>query len=328
MICAVSICSMGRAEETALPMKVTQAETHLDVTIGGKPFTTYWFGQRDDRIYVRPFFYPVNGPGEVCVTSDQYPLWVKDPKKTDHPHHQSLWVSHGDINGLDHWALGKDNKGTDSPKQRHIKFDSVLADQFTEELTWDGADARPLLDEVRVVHFISYPDGSRGIDILSTLTPPTMDATFRDTKESGMMAVRMSGQIAKDATITQSTGKGGEGMAGEKQTWGKRADWCDESGKIDGKPFGIAIFDAPTNPRHPAYWHVRAYGLMSANIFGLSEFDKANPKGAGDLTVEKGKTITFHHRAIIHAGMAGDANLPEKYKDFVASVAGPAVEKP
>ncbi len=105
-------------------------------------------------------------------------------------------------------------------------------------------------------------------------------------------------------------------MIGEKATWGQRADWCDESGHIDGKPFGVAVFDYPANPRHPAYWHVRAYGLLAANIFGLHDYDKKNPKGTGDLTIEKGKTVTFRHRAVIHAGMAADAKLDEKYKEF------------
>ena len=130
------------------------------------------------------------------------------------------------------------------------------------------------------------------------------------------MAVRVATPIAEHPTITQSTGKGGAGEAGEKETWGKPADWCDESGMIDGKPFGVAIFDAPTNPRHPEPWHVRAYGLMSPNPFALSEFNKKSPRHAGDLTIEKGKTLEFHYRAVIHAGSAADANLAEKYKEF------------
>jgi hypothetical protein len=305
------------ADEPAAPIKITQADNHLDVTVGGQPFTSYWFGKREDRIYVRPFFYPVLAQGGVEVTSDQYALAQKNPKaKIDHPHHQSLWVSHSDVNGVDHWSLGKDNKGEKSAKQRHIKFDSIGADSFVESLIWDDNDAKPMLLETRAVKFVVYPDGSRAVDITSTFTPAAGDVTFGDVKDAGFMAVRMATAISADPTITQSTGKGGEKMAGEKATWGKRADWCDESGNIDGKPFGIAIFDAPSNPRHPANWHVRAYGLMSSNIFGQSDFDKSKPKGSGKFLLEKGKSVTFHHRAVIHTGMAADAKLDEKYKEF------------
>ncbi|HWE04237.1 MAG TPA: PmoA family protein [Tepidisphaeraceae bacterium] len=314
-LCSIhSVLAAGAADQSQA-IKIVQADTHLDVTIGGKPFTSYWFGKRDDRLYVRPFFFPVLAPGDVAVTSDQYSLKEREPK-TDHPHHQSLWVAQGDVNGVDHWSLGKDGKGTLSAKQRHVKFASVGEDRFAENLLWDDNAGKPMLDEVRTVKFVGYPDGSRGIDITSAFTPAEGSVTFGDTKEAGLMAVRLATAIAKHPTITQSSGKGGEGAAGEKQTWGQPADWCDESGEIDGKPFGVAIFDFPANPRHPARWHVRAYGLMSSNIFGLSDFDKKNPKHSGDLVIEKGTTVTFRHRAVIHAGMAVDAKLGEKYKEF------------
>jgi hypothetical protein len=319
-ICSILICSTfaptaARADEGAT-VKIAQLDNHLEVTLGGKPFTSYWYAKRDDRPYVRPFFFPVMAPGDVPVTSDQYPLVeIQKVPKADHPHHQSLWVSHGDVNGVDHWSLAK---GADSPKQRHVKFSRIDADGFVESLQWENNDHQPMLDETRTVRFIAYPDGGRAIDIASAFTPIDGPVTFGDTKEAGLMAVRLATSIAAHPTLSQSTGASGEGAAGEKACWGKAADWCDESGLIDGKPFGVAVFDHPANPRRPATWHVRAYGLLAANIFGLSEFDKKNAKHSGDFTIEKGKTVTFHHRAIIHAGMAADAKLDEKYKQFAA----------
>lgn len=299
-------------------VQIKKLDNHLSITIDGKPFTDYWFGARKDRPYVRPFFWPVLAAGDVPVTSDQYTLVnIRKVPKADHPHHQSLWVSQGDVNGVDHWSLGK-GKGEHSAKQVHLKFDDIASDHFVEELAWEGKDGKPMLDEKRTVAFGAYPDGSRFIDITSAFTPVNGNVVFGDTKEAGLMAVRMATQIAKHPTITQSTGKGGEGEAGEKATWGKRADWCDESGIIDGKPFGVAIFDAPSNPRHPAPWHVRAYGLMCPNIFALSEFNRKLPKHAGDFTIKAGQTVTFRHRAVIHTGNAEQANLPEKYKQFAA----------
>jgi hypothetical protein len=121
--------------------------------------------------------------------------------------------------------------------------------------------------------------------------------------------------ISDKPTLTNSRGQTGEGKAGEEQTWGKPAEWCDLSGQINGKPYGVAVFDHPTNPRHPSRWHVRGYGLMSANIFGLSQFDKA-PAGTGAFTIEPGKTATFRYRVVIHPGDAKAAKLDEKYKSF------------
>ena len=89
--------------------------------------------------------------------------------------------------------------------------------------------------------------------------------------------------------------------SGELGCWGKAASWCDCSGFIQGKEYGITILDDPENPRFPTRWHVRAYGLLSANPFGLSAFDKAKP-GTGSLTIEPGDMVSFRHVVIVHRG--------------------------
>jgi len=296
--------------------KLTQEDNRVVVQIDGKPFTEYFYGPTSDHPYVRPFMYPVLAADGVGVTSDQINV-----KGGDHPHHRSLWVAHGDVNGVDHWSLVKQLKGEKQPQQQHVKFEKVQGDTLVEDLQWQDNDLKPMLDERRTVRFFAFPDQSRGIDITSEFTPVTGAVKFGDTKEAGLCSVRMAGAISAHATITESTGATASGDAKsskeEKAVWGKAADWCDESGEIDGKPYGVAIFDNPANPRHPSTWHVRLYGLMAANIFGLHDFDKANPKGAGDLTIDAGKTITFKYRVVVHAGDAASAKLEEKYKDYL-----------
>ena len=299
------LISAARAAE---PIKITQADNHLDVTIGGKPFTTYWFGQRDDRPYIRPFFYPVLATGEVPMTSDQY-AYKKEHPKADHPHHISLWVAQGDVNGADQWAYAKNE--ADSPKQRNMGI-KIEGDGFVQNLEWEGKDHKPVLKEVRTVHFLDLGNGSRGVDITSAFTPIDGPVTFGDTKESGLCAVRMCHDISDhNPQLTNATGQ-----TGEKTIWGKPANWADESGFVNGKPYGIAILDYPQNPRHPARWHIRDYGLMSSNIFGLHDFDRKNPPHSGDFTIEPGKTVTWRHRVVIHPGLAKDANLDAQYNAF------------
>jgi hypothetical protein len=299
------VISTARAADE---IKITQADNHLDVTIGGKPFTTYWFGPRDDRPYVRPFFYPVLAVGQVPITSDQY-AYKKEHPKADHPHHISLWVGQGDVNGADQWAYAK--KEEDSPKQRNLGI-KIEGDGFVQNLEWEGKDHKPILKEVRTVRFLDLGNGARGIDFTSAFTPIDSKVTFGDTKESGLVAVRMCHDISDhNPQLTNATGE-----TGEKTIWGKPANWADESGFIDGKPYGVAILDSPQNPRHPARWHIRDYGLMSSNIFGLHDFDRKNPAHAGDFTIEPGKTVTWKHRVVIHPGLAKDAKLDEQYNAF------------
>src|SRR3712207_4425201 len=82
-------------------VKLAQKDNHVAVTIGGEPFTDYYFAEEGGRPYVRPFMYPVRAADGTVVTSDQL------QSGGDHPHHRSLYVAHGDVNGADHWSLNQ-----------------------------------------------------------------------------------------------------------------------------------------------------------------------------------------------------------------------------
>jgi hypothetical protein len=292
----------------AAEVKLTQGETAIKVEVDGKAFTTYRFLAGEDKNFHRPFAYPVYAADGKAVTSDQI---VTNPK--EHPHHRSVWVAHGSVNGVDHWA----HQGH---KQRHGGFVKVAGDTIVERLEWEGKtpDAPPLLNEVRTLRFFALDDGTRGIDLTVALTAANGAVTFGDTKEAGIAAVRVHPQIGTDkgakGKLTNS-----KGATGEKAIWGKPAEWCDESGTIDGKAYGVAIFDHPENPRHPTQWHTREYGLHAANPFGLHDYDPKNtPKGAGDMKLEAGKTVTFKYRILFHEGDGASAKLNERYKDWTS----------
>jgi len=289
-------------------VKLKQEEKSIKVEIDGKPFTTYWFADGNGSHYIRPFMYPVLHSDGTEITADQIQT------RGDHPHHRSMWVAHGEVNGADHWSI---SKGAKSPKQRHIAFTKVEGDSLEQQLEWEDVDNQPMMKETRGLRFFQYADGSRGVDFTLTFDPIVDKVTFGDTKEAGLCSVRVVKSISDAAVLTQSTGKTDAGPGkGEPNTWGKAATWCDISGKIGDKSYGITILDHPSNPRHPTTWHCRRYGLMSANPFGLSDFDKALPKNSGDFTVEKGKPVTFRYRVVIHAGSANPADLETKFKEY------------
>jgi hypothetical protein len=296
------VLSFAQSLRAAGSVKLTQEPTVIKVEIDGKPFTTYWYADGNGREYVRPFFYPVLASDGTPVTADQN-------TSKEHPHHRSMWVSHGDVNGADHWAYTQ----KPSPKQRHVKFDKVEGDTIVQQLVWESKDLQPMLNETRTFRFFAYPDGSRGVDFTSSFTPVSGPVTFGDTKEAGLCSVRVAKSISDKPTLTNSAS-----AVGEKSIWGKKAAWCDLSGMINGKPYGIAILDHPTNHRHPTEWHAREYGLLSANPFGLHDYTKGVAKGTGNLTMQPGTTTTFRHRVVIHPGDAKAANLDEKFKDFAA----------
>jgi hypothetical protein len=104
----------------------------------------------------------------------------------------------------------------------------------------------------------------------------------------------------------------------EVECWGKRADWLDVSGKINDVATGVAVFDHPDNPRHPTYWHVRGYGLLANNVFGVKAFTK-DAKADGGLTLEPGATLRFRYRVVIHSGEAQAADIASLYRAYTAA---------
>ncbi len=51
----------------------------------------------------KPIIYPLVGPGGHRLTRD-FPMKEAGPnEKSDHDHHRSFWLTHGDVNGVDFW---------------------------------------------------------------------------------------------------------------------------------------------------------------------------------------------------------------------------------
>jgi len=75
--------------------------------------------------------------------------------------------------------------------------------------------------------------------------------------------------------------------------------------------------DHPGNPRHPTWWHARDYGLCAANPFGVSYFE-GKEKGAGDMTIDAGSSVTFRYRVLVHGGTAAAADIDKQYREYAA----------
>jgi hypothetical protein len=286
---------------------VDSVPEQLGFLVGGKPFTTYNFGSG----LARPFFHPVLSPSGRRVTRN-YPMLDVPGETRDHVHHRSLWTAHGDVNGVDCWS--------EEPGHGWIKHQEFLSVQsgpvfggFEEKLLWTAPDGeKPVVAELREARIYALPDGPRIMDIKVTFQALFGSVKFGDTKEGGIVSVRVATPMDGDKGGVILTSKGGRG---EAQCWGKKAEWCSYSGIVEGKPVGIAILDHPDNPRHPTYWHVRDYGLMTANPFGVSHFEH-NPALDGGLVLPNGAELSFKYRILIYEGDAESAGLAAHYSAY------------
>jgi len=305
-------------ETTGVEMKIHPGDpTTIDVIIDGQLFTAFFVSGLG---VTKPFLHPLRAPSGTYVTR-MWPMKEVEEEaaiaKPDHPHQRGLWFAHEKVNGLDFW----NNEATyTTPNRGKIvlaKLDGVSGgkDRGVIAATFDWTDlaGHKLLTESRRMTFYADPK-LRVIDFDITLTAAADAVTFGDAKD-GAFGVRMR-------PVLQETGGTGhitnaDGLAGERQLWGKPSNWCDYSGTVNGEKVGIAILDHPDNPRHPVRWHARGYGLFAANPFALAAFTGDKTKD-GSLTIAPGQSVRFRYRVIIHEGDANDAAIATQWAKYSA----------
>jgi hypothetical protein len=314
---AIAAFGMAADRARAAEVTITQCDGKAVVNIDGKLFTEYVF-----QGHTKPILYPVIGPTGVGMTRN-YPMREDvDNEALDHPHQKSLWFTHDDVNGVHFW-LEYPRKGSDLKPGRIVqKKIEIDANRIRTEDDWLAPEGDPVCSDTRLLAFGVTPSG-RYIDFAITLCASHGDVVFGDTKE-GAMGIRTHPllRLQADEKRGNHTAKGNcvnsEGTEG-KAIWGQRAKWVDYWAPIEGETVGIAIFDHPSNPRHPTWWHARYYGLVAANPFGIHDFEKEKPEGAGDMKIPAGDSVTFRYRFLFHRGDVREANIAGEYESFAAA---------
>ncbi|HPA19606.1 MAG TPA: PmoA family protein [Verrucomicrobiae bacterium] len=285
----------------------------IKVSAGDRPLTAYDPAVKTmEKIW--PVLHPLYGPAGAMLTR-AFPLDGPPGDTKDHPHHQSVWTAHGDVNGINFWAL---KEGHGLVHQRECKQSCApAAGRISAALDWCDASGKKVLEEQRTITFWATPETARIIDFDATFRATEGDVKFGDTKEGGLLSVRLADSMREKQTGNAPPGKiiTSEGAIGEKDAWGKSAAWCDYSGPVGNATAGVTLLAHPENSVHPMHWHVRAYGLMTANPFGLSEFAKDKTID-GSRTLKKGESWRMRFRLIAHAGGADEAGLVGAYRDY------------
>ncbi|MCY4108377.1 MAG: PmoA family protein [Chloroflexi bacterium] len=286
-------------EET---VRLRTTDERLDVHFDGDLFTSYYFGAQRHR----PYFHPLIGPYGDPVTRG-FPMIDDVPGESrDHVWHRGLYSAYGDVNGVDNWTEGEGRGHT-----VHRRFETLMSGPVYARAValadWTTPDRRrALLGERREMTFYRLPVG-RLIDIDLSLTARDEDVLFGDTKEGGLISLRVAGsmEVARGGRMENSLGGVDEG-----DLWGKRAAWCDYSGPVNGRTVGVAIFDHPLSFRHPTYWHARDYGLITTNPIAVSTFEGGGP--SGEHLLPAGESLQVRYRVYVHAGDASEGRVAEQ----------------
>ncbi len=333
-LCWVAILlGLASAAMLAASVELKQGNEQIEVIIGGKPFSTYYF----HKDVAKPYLMPLRTPSGVVV-SRPFPLF-NDVSMADRklpgfePHQRPLYFDHGDIDGVDFWseavfssafrrsgAANKQENANVVPRahghMRLVKLEEVTggpdAGVIRARYTLEDSNNRVLGEETQTYTFRG-DDRRRIIDCEYVIYAGSNAIVFGDTKE-GTFALRLNAELSTPHDRMLNS----HGAVGEPAIWGKPADWVDYSGTVSGKQVGVVAFDHPSSFRHPTTWHARAYGLLAANPFAAREFTH-DEKQDGSWTVPERHSITFRYGVVIYDGEYTPAQLAEMYKQYVAA---------
>jgi Methane oxygenase PmoA len=302
----------GRIPET---VELLRDGSHVDVRIGGRAFSTYYF----DAAVAKPYLSPLRSARGTVVTRG-FPM-VTDiaGEDRDEPHQRAMYFAHGDINGFDFWGEAAFARWSDHPAStfgrtvfRALDELSGGPDRGRLRATFDLVTPAGTIAEETQSYVFSGDDDVRAIDCEFAIRADRGQITMGDTKE-GTFAIR----VVKALDSPPGHMVNANGASGEKAIWGKRSEWVDYYGRVADEDVGIAVFDHPHNPRAPTYWHARSYGLLSANPFGVRQFT-GDRRQDGRYTIAAGETLAFRYRVLIHHGNPSQAQVAEAYRRFAA----------
>ncbi len=289
-------------EQATSTMRIEEASDHSGWSIydGDELVAGYRFDSNG-----KPIVYPVIGPGGQEMTR-RYPMDDALPsEKEDHPHHRSLWMTHGEVNGFDFWADEK-NEGDTLHREGTASVNDQGAAVIETQNDWIAPDGKRVLSDTRRIAFYTS-GGRRLIDFDIVLKASDGDVNFGDTKE-GSFGMRVPGTMKVDAKLggVITTSKGDSDQA----AWGKRAAWVDYSGPVAAsksadkseatQTVGITIHNHPSSFGFPCAWHVRTYGLFAANPFGVHDF-VGGEKTKG-VELKSGEELRLGYRIVLHDG--------------------------
>ena len=277
----------------------------IHVSLNGKPFTAYHFGEK----WPKPFLHPVRSLGGMDVTRG-WPVAPREGESDDHVWHRGLFMGHDGINGVDFWREKAPEETARLKPRSAPEIDEVAAAlRVVLDLETPAGES---LGALRQQFAFSAWDGNAVIDVdVAIVADRGRALTLGDTEEA-FVGFRFNDAFKQEngAWLTNA-----EGLSGTENIWGKQAAWVDYSTTLGGEKVGVAMFDHPGNPRHPSYWHARGYGLCTANAFGIRNFTGDESKD-GKMEIAAGDELRFRYRFVIHPGDADEAAVKELYAAY------------
>lgn len=272
-------------------LTVDQSDGLIAVHLGQTLLTSYKY-QASQKL---PYLYPLAGPvsGKSLTTETAEPF----------PHHHSLFFGCDRLNDGNYWQGPLDVGQIVSTKARvgQVTDKSV---EILDHCEWRKPNQPLVMTDDRRFNIVVADVNLRIVDIDITWTA-VQDVTVNKTNHS-LLAVRAAADITSKAGGNLSNSNG---QQGEKETFGRSANWCTFYGKRQGVPGdvveGIALMNDPANPWKDCPWFTRDYGFMSPSPFNFMD---------QPWKLAAGQSVKLSYYVLLYVGTPRDGDVQEVYK--------------
>ena len=312
-------------------VELINGKDRVDIKIGGKHFTSYVYGNE----HPKPMLVPLLSPSGIEVTR-RNPLVKIKGGSDDHQHHVGIFFAVDKVNGINFW-----NNIVPLPQIKHFKTtemaNGIGKGKLATVMHWIDQNGKILLEESRTMVFLADENEDEyAIDFSIDLTARQNKVVFEDIEE-GVFAIRVADYLREgDSKLRLNPGDplpeesisgtgryfSSNGDETAKNVWGKRARWVALQGVRKSKVVGVAILNHPASINYPTYWHVRSYGLFSANPLGQGDFQrqsryKKNPVIPLRLTLKQGQKVHFRFLVIVYEGLRTKEQMERRFSEFI-----------
>jgi hypothetical protein len=268
----------------------------------GLEITRYYYATNLNR----PFLYPINGPSGRSLTRMGHP---HDP--ITHSHHNSVWLTHADVNGVSFW---EDRAKGRIVHQRVERLEDGEREAHIVAVNAWRTEEKVLMNERRQITVRALPNNEWMLFVDVSLEANGMEITLGETA-FGLIGVRM----AKTIGVADGGGtlRNSAGQVNEAEAFRKPAQWVDYSGPITSTAIeGITLMDHPLNFNHPSIFHVRNDGWMGSSLT-FKEAKKLTP----------GQPVALRYGLYILSGLV-ETNVIKSQYDIFTKTSLPDLRKP
>ena len=258
----------------------------------------------------KPYVKRLATPGGAQVLGDSPP---------DHKHHHGLMFAL-EVNGVNFWEeTSTAGREVPQPGEKPAASGSLgpLEPFCRQRLHWVNLHGKTLLVEKRILGVVV--PRKRPVTLLTWRSELSAADGLASVKLGGhhyfglgLRFLNLNSMFYSDGRFFNESGKPGEVVRGTERL--VAAKWCAYTAKAEGKPVTVAIFDHPTNPRHPnkMFTMTSPFAYLSATLNLWKE----------PMVLKAGETLKLNYAVALWDGETAPADVQSLYEKWVGGKDG------